>query len=299
MITVRGNCFETNSSSMHSIAITKNPLPYRDDYDGKLNSHLDKDGTLDLFYLGDSDEMNFERYPFRILRSETEKLSYVLGYYYGYEGKKTKEVKEIHKLVKQKYPEIKKIKDWKDSHDWKGNPYKEYPSTSFTNDSGEDVFSFIKRKNLTMEDVIFNPAIVIFVDGDEYQQTYKLFDCGIISEDSIEDISSGINHWMRREFTFDIGMIDWTYQDGFTYRDYYLQKILNCRDVEKATVELEFDRWHNNVEKELSIEQLYKKAAPYVHKIFDTKATIIVNNRVDEILYKKYILDTYSSSKEV
>ena len=294
MKSIRRNCFETNSSSMHSIAIVKDAKPYADVE--KLNYCSNNDGFLDLFYFEDDDNMHFERYPFRILRSEDDKLRYILGYYYSYDGENTeynKEIEEIHNLVKQRYPEIKSIKDWKDSHDWEGNPYKEYPSTAYSNDSGENVFSFIKRKKLTMEDVIFNPNIVIFVDGDEYQQTFKLFDSGIISEDSIEDISSGINHWMRREFTFDIGMIDWTYHDGSNYRDYYLKRILDCRDVEKASIQIDFDRFYNNAGKEHTIAELYQIAAPYVHKILDTKATITINNRVDETLYKKYILDTY------
>ena len=299
MKSIRRNCFETNSSSMHSIAIVKGAKPYADIE--KLNYCSNNDGFLDLFYLGDDDDMHFERYPFRILRSEDDKLRYILGYYYSCDGEGTehkKKIEEIHNLVKQKYPEIKNIKDWKDSYDWEGHPCKEYPSTAYSNDTGEDVFAFIKRKKLTMEDVIFNPNIVIFVDGDEYQQTFKLFDSGIISEDSIEDISSGINYWMRRKFTFDIGMIDWIYHDGSNYKDYYLKKILDCKNVEKASIQIDFDRFYNNAGKEHTIAELYEMAAPYVHKIFDTKAIITVNNRVDETLYKKYILDTYTNREE-
>ena len=284
---IRRNCFETNSSSMHSIAITKNSLPYSK-YD-KLDYMVEDNGLLDLYkYEHETDY--YERYPFMILRSEEDKLKYVLGYYYSYDGKKTKEnkadIEAIHKLVKTRYPEIKKIKDWADGTNWQGKDIKKYPITAKYNDTGESVFEFIKRKNLSIEDVIFNPTIIIFVDGDEYQETYKLFDARIIDENNIDDISSGINHWMRREFNFDISMINWTYFDGSTYLDVRKEDIMNFKELDKSVITFEFDCNKNGIEEEYA----YKLAGPQIQDLLNSRAEIKLDASINIEFWNKYIL---------
>ena len=85
MRVIRRNCFETNSSSQHSIVVTTNDchvtakeLTGLDDYNPEyvyVNSH----GAIDLHEVRDG----YERYPFQILSTFEDKLQYALCEYLG------------------------------------------------------------------------------------------------------------------------------------------------------------------------------------------------------------------------
>ena len=229
MISIRSNCFETNSSSMHSLAIWKKVKPYSE-YELSLGMYYKKDKTL--FELFDScsrepEDYEFERYPYRQLTTPIEKLRYLVGLYIDYkypikegtedetdyEAEPTyfftdKEVEEeLIRLIK-KYTGCEAIR-WsfeREERNWEGEwvikTY--YPSTSICNDSGENVAHFIKRKNISLEDLIFKPNYTIQVDGDEYNEFKDMFDFGMINLDNLEDISSGIDYWTDNEFAFYI-----------------------------------------------------------------------------------------------
>lgn len=227
MISIRSNCFETNSSSMHSLAIWKKVKPYSE-YELSLGMYYKKDKTL--FELFDScsrepEDYEFGRYPYRQLITPIEKLRYLVGLYIDYkypikEGTEDetdydaeptyfftdKEVEEeLIRLVK-KYTGCETIKwsfereerNWED--EWVVRTY--YPSTSICNDSGEDVTNFIKRKNISLEDLIFKPNYTIQVDGDEYQEFADMFKFEMINLDNLEDISSGVDYWMDNLISF-------------------------------------------------------------------------------------------------
>lgn len=85
MRVIRRNCFETNSSSQHSIVVTTNDchvtakeLTGRDGYNPEyvyVNSH----GAIDLHEVRDG----YGRYPFQILSTFEDKLHYALCEYLG------------------------------------------------------------------------------------------------------------------------------------------------------------------------------------------------------------------------
>lgn len=85
MRVIRRSCFETNSSSQHSIVVTTNDchvtakeLTGRDDYNPEyvyVNSH----GAIDLHEVRDG----YGRYPFQILSTFEDKLQYALCEYLG------------------------------------------------------------------------------------------------------------------------------------------------------------------------------------------------------------------------
>ena len=85
MKVIRRSCFETNSSSQHSIVVTTNDchvtakeLTGRDDYNPEyvyVNSH----GAIDLHEVRDG----YGRYPFQILSTFEDKLQYALCEYLG------------------------------------------------------------------------------------------------------------------------------------------------------------------------------------------------------------------------
>lgn len=76
--TIRKNCFETNSSSMHSIVITKNDGPL-ETIDAEDDLYLDTKYHYFIEYT--EDDLSFGRYPFRLLTTWDEKLAYYLASY--------------------------------------------------------------------------------------------------------------------------------------------------------------------------------------------------------------------------
>ena len=102
-IQVRNNVFETNSSSMHSIAIVK-PENLKgtvaDYYGWELTNSWLKPGeevVVNHPIVMDDDSINFERWPFRILSTMYEKAQYAIASY-GTEEK----FKEISNICKKR-----------------------------------------------------------------------------------------------------------------------------------------------------------------------------------------------------
>jgi hypothetical protein len=98
MIQIRRGAFETNSSSMHSIAIKK------DHGDPILTREWISDGLLRIYF---DEDMSFGRYPFRILYSLIDKAKYAIASYLGgYAYPSDDEIEDV--LENQIYPIIKK-----------------------------------------------------------------------------------------------------------------------------------------------------------------------------------------------
>lgn len=303
MISIRKGCFETNSSSMHSLAIWKKVKPYSE-YELSLGTYYDKDKTVfELFDLcsREPEDYEFERYPYRQLTTPIEKLRYIVGLYIDYEypikegtvdesdyekeptyfftDKKVEE--ELTRLVK-KYTHCEKIEwsfqkeemSW--DHKWEMRTY--YPSTSTTNDSGEDVMHFVRRKGITLEDLIFKPNYSIQVDGDEYCEFKDMFEFGMISLDNLEDISSGVDYWTDNIRTFypDQVFEEWGPEDD---RKPYLQRF---EEHLKEGNLIEIECWGN----ELTEEQA-KVASEYLYKLKD-KHRIEIAEFTNEDLKERY-----------
>lgn len=107
--TVRKNCFETNSSSMHSIVITKN----KDSLETiDAENDLYEDSRYHYYIEYTEDELSFGRYPFNLLTTWDEKLAYYLASYcsvyvangYDFEDKYAKAIetkKMLEDIVKK------------------------------------------------------------------------------------------------------------------------------------------------------------------------------------------------------
>ena len=85
MRVIRRNCFETNSSSQHSIVVTTNDchvtaeeLTGGDDYNPEY-VYVNSNGAINLYEVRDG----YERYPFQILSTFEDKLQYALCEYLG------------------------------------------------------------------------------------------------------------------------------------------------------------------------------------------------------------------------
>ena len=307
MISIRKGCFETNSSSMHSLAIWKKVKPYSE-YELSLGTYYDNNKTVfELFDIcsREPEDYEFGRYPYRQLTTPIEKLRYIVGIYIDYEYPKKegsedeydyskeptyffrdKDVeKELTRLVK-KYTQCEKI-EWyfeteemgyndKGKREWQTVIH--WPSTSTVNDSGEDIIPFMKRKNISLEDLIFKPNYTIQVDGDEYCEFKDMFEFGMISLDNLEDISSGVDYWTDNIRTFypDQVFEEWGPEDD---RKPYLERFEE--DLKEGNL-IEIEGWGS----ELTEEQA-KVASEYLYKLKD-KHKIEITEFENEVLKEKY-----------
>lgn len=119
IINIRQSIFETNSSSMHSIAIKK-------------EHHKIKPGE-----------------------------------------------EEVYSIIRKFYPDFIEF-DYQFSRS-------DYPDIGLIEESC-NVYGFIKRHNITLEDFLTDNAYVIFVDGDEYCVLNNMIRHGIIKKENFEEI---------------------------------------------------------------------------------------------------------------
>lgn len=117
---IRRECFETNSSSQHSILITKNdvhvkPEEFTHDYDfGSDDPYPDDyiymyDGKWKLRDVSDG----YGRYPFQLLTTFEDKFKYALcefcGYYHGDENEFYDKYNELERIASEIVPGLKKL----------------------------------------------------------------------------------------------------------------------------------------------------------------------------------------------
>lgn len=209
MIQLRKNVFETNSSSMHSLVVTK-PEKAKEYCERELKFEFalnedrkTKELSFNLWAYCDDEDLVYERSPFRILRTPLEKLRYYsAATLMNCEGKpdrkKEKEIKDFISKVTGITDYSKIILYHKEEHrNWKTGrikTFKNYGSV-YCNDSGETPMHFIKRKGISLEDLVMNPQYTIIVDGDEYCLFKALFEAGIIDANDFEDISTSKDYW--------------------------------------------------------------------------------------------------------
>lgn len=181
MLKIRKNIFETNSSSTHSLVISKKDRGY--DY----NLPVDEEGVLTISF------GEFGWGP-EILKYPHEKLSYLItdrnSIHYDWQNppsekefeymlSQDKRVQEIIEVVKSCCPEVKEVKY--EFGDNKYNPlgYVDHQSqgTSYESD-------------LSIEDIIFSNKVIIMIDNDNsyhYESYFESWD-GEPAEDDIENL---------------------------------------------------------------------------------------------------------------
>lgn len=149
MIKIRADVFETNSSSMHSIAIAKNITKYdvldlEEPYFTRINY-----GN----YILNNYDTSIYRNEFDILITLSEKVAYLLYYDYN--------INEINKILRKIIPNFESIKIKKSFHK---NNEKELPDFSIAN-------------------LLSNSKNVIIVDGDETYVCDNLFNVGLLKKE--------------------------------------------------------------------------------------------------------------------
>lgn len=138
---VRKNVFETNSSSMHSLVITKTSDKYtseeimKDIYLSDDNSTNEEDC---IWKIWDEDKLYFGRSPFKVLSSFRDKWLYALASLVGEYNDKV--YKELERIAKKNIVGLKKI---------------ELPNTikRFPNIDNEKILTVIVQKNMAKQRV--------------------------------------------------------------------------------------------------------------------------------------------------
>lgn len=207
---IRYSTFETNSSSMHSLVISKKAKPY-----SKIAKNLYY-YNYDFELFGCCDTVRFERHPFEVLSSPKDKLRYYVAHYVGYK-KETQRLKEVEDLVHELTGcSRKNIKlYYEETEPWRSGKVVKSYGWAGINDTGEDVFDYIEKNNISLKEFVLDPRYTVIVDGDEYQEFKKLFLKGIIDLDNIEYISSGKHFWIEDIKTFSLYYINMFDNDSF------------------------------------------------------------------------------------
>lgn len=154
-LTIRKGMFETNSSSMHSIIITKN----NDSYDEKKFKVYK--GILRFF----EDELEFSREPFQFLNTWHGKVAYAIASYcqeYEKDSEEAKEfISELEAIIKKYVKDFDHIELPDPEDTW-------YPYGYVDHQSAGLLQKFLSEENVTLEDFIFTPKYIVIIDGDEY-----------------------------------------------------------------------------------------------------------------------------------
>ena len=180
MFQIRKNVFETNSSSSHSLCILKENKPL-----GEVDSNWRVDGNGILrFY--DEDDLQFGRWPFRILNNWYNRLCYALASYAD-DKQKRKEITEICRKHIEFFVDFKFPKNpwWDEDKD----PIEEqYFYGCVDHQSMSLLSSFLQTHNVSLEDFIFNNKYLVIIDGDEYNYFDKLQNLPIWNAKAVEEI---------------------------------------------------------------------------------------------------------------
>lgn len=173
MITIRKNVFETNSSSMHSLCITRNT---KEDTLEDENFWI-RDGAWRLW----EDDLSFVRYPFRILYKFSDKVKYLIASLCGsYKSadESRKNLNEIRKVCKDVIPDFE---DFIFDVDDNNNPRLGYAE----NYGGLE--RWMKQNNVSIRDFLLSKKYIVICDGDEYFEWEKVKASGLVNLEVIKE----------------------------------------------------------------------------------------------------------------
>lgn len=172
MIQVRANCFETNSSSSHSLVVKPGfdyytPEEIFAELQWKLKESVEEPGKYILEARSYYYEDGFNRWPFRVLDDFESKLWYLYAHapvrHLKQKSKDgwdrwTTEYYKVTNFLKKELPWLKTVEFFGE------RPYSE--ATSF--------LGVLKHEGISWYQYLFNKNIIIICDGDEYCVWNKL-----------------------------------------------------------------------------------------------------------------------------
>lgn len=218
-INIRRNCFETNSSSMHSIVVTNEENTYNEE-------ELLKDLFIwdnGEFKIWNDDDLCFGRYPFQILSTFEEKLCYAIAEFCGgytkeeeadanfdmLEGIAKKYVPGLKEIVLPEHTEPIFIREdgseigpngvWDEDDDefyyhngkekervTRSDYVKVSPEYGYIDHGSSGLLqAFLKKNDISLEDFLIHKKYYVIIDGDEYYEWEKLKASGLIDKSKI------------------------------------------------------------------------------------------------------------------
>lgn len=180
-IAIRDSVFETNSSSMHTIAVKHNSNRILVGMGCESNYISLWDGTYKIY---EEDDICFERQPFKILHTFMEKMLYwIASISWKYKGEEEEWLqKEIYPIIKKYYPGFEKIDfPYRDFCNIKTYGYVDHESSNLLK-------NFLESKNITIEDFCADNKYVIFIDSDEYNFLEDYMQNGLIHREDFAEI---------------------------------------------------------------------------------------------------------------
>lgn len=176
MIQVRRAVFETNSSSMHSIAVMKNNSSIK-----TIEEAMEEDGRLTVkdgnIVIRDVDDLEFS-WGFDIVDTFYGRLAYAIASTGGH----IEAVRhEITDAVKELFPSITGITLPMDKY---SNEEKE--TTGYVDhESHGTLHHFLRTHNLTLAEYLADRNILVIIDNDNGSVFEEVMGCGMFDEDAI------------------------------------------------------------------------------------------------------------------
>lgn len=181
MIQIRNNCFESNSSSSHSLVITK----------GETNYYTPEEAYKELYWIdkndgtwNPSDDLYFGRSPFQVLSTFKDKLRYAYACAPLRKGRMKKSGYEGYWSEYYKVTRVVK-KFFGDEFIFNGlDPYKKRHLSIGTDDCM--LPGWLKKANIDLIEFLTNKNIIVICDGDEYCIWTDMKKLGLINKDNIK-----------------------------------------------------------------------------------------------------------------
>lgn len=176
MRNVRNSCFETNSSSSHSLVIINKPPEHYTPDEIREECWIDSDHTT-LNYWGD--DLFFGRSPFMVLATFQDKLRYAyanapIRVYKNKTGKDRyyRQYYKVTNVVRKLVPEF--------------NGFTTFRNNLHVGTEDAPLFDWLKSEHMTLENFLTDKNIIVIVDGDEYNIWQDMKKIGVINTNSIK-----------------------------------------------------------------------------------------------------------------
>ena len=181
MIQIRGNCFETNSSSSHSLIITK----------GDAGHYTPEEAYKELYWINDDgtwnplgDDMYFGRSPFKVLSTFKDKLCYAYACAPCRKGRMKKSGYESYWREYYKVTAVVR-KFFGSTFEFNGIE----PNYRRRNYIGTDdcmLPKWLEIANISLIEFLINKNIIVICDGDEYCIWTDMKKLGLINMENIQ-----------------------------------------------------------------------------------------------------------------
>lgn len=178
---IRQSIFETNSSSMHTIVVTKEHRKYTpEEIDRSFHFFNEKDYKYVCIY--NENDITYERYPFRILDNFLEKTLYYIAMLSMQNDMGKPDLEEVYGIIRKYLPGFEGFRFPK-------NFYTDKTFYGYIDHQSADTLSeFLKSNKVSLEDFLTDTRYIIFIDGDEYRYVKTLLELNLLDKQNIEQI---------------------------------------------------------------------------------------------------------------